>query len=221
MVKNLIFDLDNTIIKDEESYALPYKKALKKFGYDENDYMKLSKTIDEYDNSITEEEFFYDKEKLLKFVNEHANTNYSIDLINELLYGTSVYGAKDTYLDEETVIKLYEKYNLYVFTNYFGETQSKRLEALGYKKYFKKVFGADIYGCKQYKKSFEKVLKEIGAKPEECIMIGDSKGRDISAANNAGIKAILFDYNGKRDIKDIVLENYIVIHDMKELLNIL
>ena len=47
MIKNVIFDLDNTIIKDSESDALYYKEALRKYGDNEDDYMKLYNVIDD------------------------------------------------------------------------------------------------------------------------------------------------------------------------------
>ena len=116
---------------------------------------------------------------------------------------------------------LFSKYNLYVYTNYYQDVQKERIKNIGYLKYFKKIFGANKYGCKQYKKCFENVLNEIGAKSEECIMIGDDKSRDIQAANNLGMQSILYDYNGKRDKKEIQLKDYIVINNMDKLLEIL
>lgn len=35
------------------------------------------------------------------------------------------------------------------------------------------------------------------------------------------MKAILYDYDGKRDKKDINLDNYIIVKDLKELMKIL
>ena len=61
----------------------------------------------------------------------------------------------------------------------------------------------------------------MGAKPEECLMIGDTKGKDILSASKVGMQAILFDFDGTRDKKEINLNNYIVIKDFKELLEIL
>lgn len=221
MVKNLIFDLDNTIIKDQESDAIYYKEALRKCGYDENDYLKIYDIIDTYDNSFTELNNYYNKNDMINFINKTLSKNYSTQLIEELLIVIGKYWTKNLYLEEETVKKLSEKYNLYVYTNYFEEAQRKRIETIGYLKYFKKVFGADNYGSKPFKKSFEKVLKELNSKPEECIMIGDSKDKDILAANNIGMKSILFDYNGKRDKKELKLENYVVVKNLNELLEIL
>ena len=65
------------------------------------------------------------------------------------------------------------------------------------------------------------MLKEIGATKDECIMIGDDKRTDISGANRVGMKAILLDIDGTRDLKQAEdAKDYIVIKDLKELENI-
>lgn len=219
MIKNLIFDLDNTIIKDEEEDSLYYKEALKKCGYDETNYYKIFCSIDEYDAIKTKENIYYNKEELLETVNRVLNTNYEMKLIDELNLSIEKYWTKRVILKKEVIEKLSKKYNLYVYTNYFQETQKNRLKNIGYLKYFKKVFGADEYGCKPFKKSFELILKEITALPEECVMIGDTKDKDILAANNVGMKSILYDYNGKRDKKELSLKNYTTINNLDMLLN--
>ena len=221
MIKNVIFDLDNTIIKDSESDALYYKEALRKYGDNEDDYMKLYNVIDEYDKTFSEDNYFYNANDLLDFMNNYLGKNYPIELINEVSKIIGEHWIKPVNLDEDTVKYLSNKYNLYVYTNYFESAQVKRIENIGYLKYFKKVFAADKFGCKPFKKSFSMVLDYIKSTPEECIMIGDSKKTDILAANNIGMKSILYDYDGKRDNDGISLKDYIVIHDLKELMNIL
>ena len=221
MVKNLIFDLDNTIIKNKDTDCLYYKDALRNCGYDEINYYNIYMAIDEYDKLITNEHMYYNKQEMLDTINKILNTNYSIKLIDEISKVIGKYWIEDVILKENILSKLSEKYDLYIYTNYFHEAQKNRIENIGYSKYFKKIFGADEYGSKPFRQSFENVLKEIDAKPEECIMIGDDKSRDIQAANNIGMKSILFDYNGKRDKKELKLDNYIVINDMERLLEIL
>ena len=138
-------------------------------------------------------------------------------LIDEILKLSGKYWTKRVIIDENTIRKLSEKFNLYVYTNYYTKVQENRLRNIGYLKYFKKVFGADKYGSKVFKKAFEKVLKEINAKPEECIMIGDDKSRDILAANNVGMKSILYDYTGEKSKKIVDVKDYIVIRDFDKI----
>lgn len=220
MIKNLIFDLDNTIIKDEVDDSVYYKKALRNCGYSEENYYKIYCSIDEYDNLKTENNMFYDKKEMLETINRILNTSYDINLIDELILVVGEDWTKRIILKEDIIKKLYKNYNLYVYTNFFEEAQENRLKNIGYLKYFKKVFGADNYGSKPFRKSFELILEEMDSKPEECIMIGDTINKDILAANNIGMKSILYDYNGKRDKKELNLKNYVVINDIDNLLNI-
>lgn len=217
MIKNIIFDLDNTIILDTEADAESYKMVLKNNGYNEDEYLAVYDSVDKYDKILDEKNCYYDRKEMLKFINKDLNKNYSEKFMDEIIAVVGTDWVNTVLLHKTTVEYLFSKYNLYVFTNYYQEAQEERIKRIGYSEYFKKVFGADKYGCKQYKQSFERVLNEIGAKPEECIMIGDDKSRDIVAANNVNMKSILYDYNGKRDKKEINVKDYIVIKDMKEL----
>ena len=221
MIKNLIFDLDNTIVFDEENYKDSYKEVLKKFEYDENDYIKIYNAMDEYEESVTEDTLYTSKIELLKYINNSLNTEYSLELIDELINSVGKNWIKKVMLDEEIIKYLAEKYKLYIYTNFFEEAQRQRIKNIGYDKYFEKVFGSDNYGLKPFKKGIENVLFEINCKPEECIMIGDTKGKEILSASLVGMKAILFDYDGKRNNKDIKIDNYITINNFKELLNLL
>lgn len=220
-IKYLIFDLDNTIILDEEEDIDTYKEVLRKLNYNIEDYHKIYDAVDEYEFSVSEEELYFTKQGLLDFLNKHLNRNYSMELINGLCEIIGKKWIRKVLLDEETVRYLASKYKLYIYTNFFGEAQYERIKNIGYDKYFEKVFGPDKYGLKPYKKSINMVLEEIGATSNECLMIGDTKDKEILSASNIGMKAILFDYNGARDKKEIELNNYIVVKDLKELMEIL
>lgn len=220
-IKYLIFDLDNTIILDEEEDIDTYKEVLRKLNYNIEDYHKIYDAVDEYEFSVSEEELYFTKQGLLDFLNKHLNRNYSMELINGVCEIIGKKWIRKVLLDEETVRYLASKYKLYIYTNFFGEAQYERIKNIGYDKYFEKVFGPDKYGLKPYKKSINMVLEEIGATSNECLMIGDTKDKEILSASNIGMKAILFDYNGARDKKEIELNNYIVVKDLKELMEIL
>lgn len=220
-VKNLIFDLDNTIIFDTDADSEYYRDALINSGYSDDYFYGIYQVIDDYDKSITEDNPYYNKREMLDFINESLQQNFSLQVIDEIQKVVGKEWTKRILISKDVLEYLSSKYNLYIYTNYYQEAQTERIKNIGYDKYFKKIFGADKYGCKQFKKCFEKVLKEIGAKPEECIMIGDAKSRDIVAANNMNMKSILFDYNGRRDKKEIVAKDYFVIKDMNELKRIL
>ncbi len=220
-MKNLIFDLDNTIILDKEEDIEDYKEALETLGHDPDDYKKIYDAIDETEEHLTEDDIYFTKEKALDYINKKLNRNYTMKLIEAISDVVGKKWTKRILLDEKIVKYLAEKYNLYVYTNFFQRAQRQRLQTIGYDKYFKDVFGADKVGAKPFKKGIENVLELIGAKVEDCIMIGDSKNKEILSASKVGMRAILYDFDGNRDKKDISLNNYIAIKDLKELMKIL
>lgn len=221
MIKNIIFDVDNTIIKYDEKNSLCYKEVLRNLGYEEENYWKVFQVIDEYEQILTEENNKYNKEDMLAFMNHQLHTDYPIELIEGINEVIGKEWIQPVMLPEETLQYLSQKYDCFAFSNWFEESQKERLKNIGYLPYFKQVLGADNYGSKPYASAYQNVLKEIQAKPEECIMIGDSKKSDVWGANQVGIKAILFDYDGKREDKTIQAKDYRKISNLKELEEIL
>ena len=126
MIKNLFFDLDDTIIKGNENNAKMYKEVLREHGYNEEDYMKIYTAIDEYEKNFTEENNIYDKTEMLDFVNKYLTKNYSYDFIEDIIKAGENW-TEGVIISEDIISKLSEKYNLYVYTNYFRETQENRL----------------------------------------------------------------------------------------------
>lgn len=207
-MKAIIFDLDNTLITWKPEFIFALKSVIKEMNYDFNDEL-----ISKIDSSINENEKYGDKltkEGLLEFINNNCNLNLPLEFIDrlELKQGECVY-------DDRMLIKVIEylsrKYDLYVITNWFTKTQSKRLENMGILKYFKKIYGADINYFKPNKKSFDCILSNY--KPNECISIGDSLENDVKMPISLGMKAIWI-----TDNKD---NNYKCISKLEELLDIL
>lgn len=220
-IKNILFDLDNTLIENQEEDVLWYKKALSNLGYDENDYMNIYNAIDQYELTLSEENNFYSKQSMLDFINTSLGKSYSIELIDELNKYIAKYWTKHPFIDEKTLQYLSSKYNLYIFTNWFKDAQAGRLENIGLLKYFKDIFSAEYYGTKPFKSTFENVLDTLNCKADECVIIGDSKYCDILGARNVGMNAILFDYNGSRDKSDIIVDKYSIITELKQLEDLL
>lgn len=216
-IKNILFDLDNTLIENREEDILYYKDVLANLGYDEKNYKNVYDAIDDYNCTLTEENNFCSKQAMLDFINTSLDKNYSIELIDELNKYIAKYWIKHPFITENTLQYLSSKYNLYVFTNWFKDAQSGRLENIGLLKYFKDIFSPEYYGSKPFKSAFKNVLNKLNCSPDECVMIGDSKYYDILGARNVGINAILFDYNGYRDKPDIIVDKYSVITDLKQL----
>lgn len=221
MIKNIIFDVDNTIFDSSEKNAIYYKKALEKLGYNPERYMELYKAMDKYEERFTDENNLYNKQDMLDLINKELNENYDIKLIDEINDVIGRYWIDDIFLKEDVLKYLNDKYNLYIFSNWFYDAPYKRLETVGYLKYFKAIYTSDRIGSKPYKSSYINLLENINASANECIMIGDSLRSDILGATSVGIKAIWFNQFGKKDeiIKD--KSKYYEIKDFIELKQIL
>ena len=67
------------------------------------------------------------------------------------------------------------------------------LEQFGLLKYFDEVQGTDGFPCKPAPDVILTALAALGAKPEDCLMVGDSVA-DITAARAAGVKVCVTTY---------------------------
>lgn len=193
-MKKIIFDLDNTLIKFDATYFLDYGKVL---NGNYKDGERLYKIIGEYENLNK----IYDKEDLICFINSKMNTNYNISLINSLndiISNNWIYKLPDKL--EDVLSYLYQKYELYVLTNWFTDCQEKRLENANILKYFKEVVGNDKYLSKPNKDGYLYIIGNT--KKEDVIMIGDSINIDIKGAKEVGINYILCDYDDKYKFKN-------------------
>lgn len=203
MIKRLIFDLDNTLIKWEDFYINGMKKTVDDFNLDV-DYRKLHEVADNYENYYD----YYSKENLLKLFSEKVNLNLDMSFIDRWFDNLSDLTVRNESVID-TIKYLKDKYELVVLTNYVSELQIKRLKKAGLYEFFDEIIGGELY-IKPSKESFMLAIKD--KKPDECIMIGDNIDIDIKGALDVGMNAILVDLQDKyintdytriKEIKDL------------------
>ena len=197
MIKKIIFDLDNTLIDwiDEYDYAL--RDTLIKYNIN-FDYGLLSNAIDEYDYTSK----IYNSYDLMNYLNNKYNLGITIDFINDWLKELGKQGKPNKGV-VELLEYLHNKYELVVLTNWESNCQINRLKSAGIYKYFKGVYGGEVYKKPSYE-AFKKAIEPY--MESECIMVGDSMKFDIEPAKKLGIKT----YHVGYDIKSIL--------DLKEML---
>lgn len=208
MIKRIIFDIDNTLIDVPKTIEEGYQSVLDKFNInykakDLYDAIGVYETCGEYKK--------YDKEAMLKKINEYLNLNLDINFFNEYL---NMYDNLETKLNDgvkDTLEYLSSKYELVCLSNWYTESQENRLRKLDILKYFKEIYGTDKVEMKPFKDSF---LSACGKyKPSECIMVGDNLNMDIKVPSELGIGVYHLNKNGKT--KYPTIKN---ISDLKELL---
>jgi putative hydrolase of the HAD superfamily len=118
----------------------------------------------------------------------------------------------------EILSYLAKKYDLYILTNGFSETQKKKLKNCELESYFLKLFTSETIGYnKPHSKIFQWALSSVNAKKEDSLMIGDDQLVDIEGARRYGIDTVFF--NPTR-MEQVVSSSY-TIHNLIELKEIL
>ncbi len=207
-MKVIIFDLDDTLIKWKDEYISFLKDVLLEMNYHFSDEL-----INKINWCIDDNEKHHDilsKEELLDYINTNCNINLPIEFINKLVerHKECVYEDKELI---DVIDYLSKKYDLYVITNYFTDTQKERLNRMGVLKYFKNVYGADINYIKPNKKAFNIILDKYNA--SDCISIGDSLNNDIIPALELGMNAIW-----KTNSKSSEYKTFNELKELKEIL---
>ena len=210
MIKRIIFDQDNTLMKWYDEYDKTYEQTLKELGvkYSKEELDKLIDAVNNYEKYYD----IFDKKCMADLINEKCIIKVPINFVDVWMkYLCDCVSEEDKNIIP-TLDYLSKKYELVVLSNWFGYSQIERLKKVGMDKYFTDMIFTDKVKNEPNKEAF---IKACGPyKPEECLMIGDSMNTDINGAINTGLKAILIDPKGMYEYKDKIKN----INELEELL---
>lgn len=203
MFKTLFMDADDTVFDFEAAQKAAIKATFEKLGYPFNE--ENYKLYDEINikhwkklerGETVKEKLIYDRfyeffEKTgIKGDPIKAEEEYQVRLGEHAPW---IPGAK------KGVEYLSKKYDIYVTTNGYGETQRSRLKLSGLGDMVKGVFiSEDIGYSKPNGKYYDICLHACGADRETTLCIGDSLTSDILGGINAGMKTMWFNTKGQR-----------------------
>lgn len=209
MIKKVIFDLDNTLIKWEDKYIFALVNTIKKLNldYDADMINKIDNTLVNY----SKEHSIYTKEMFCDYINKKCNINLPYEFYDILKEEQTMCYREFTESEIDTLEYLSSKYELVILSNWLTYTQKKRLENAGILKYFSMVSGGDERELKPSLNAFD-----IFDNKEECVMVGDDINNDILPAISVGMKAILL--NKKNHKKDLSYKQAKKLEDLKEML---
>ncbi len=230
-IKFVIFDLTGTLIEQhsimeriDEEFNVPFLKN-KGFDIKSADFKKAKEETDrkvEQDN-YRKNKGVYDLDLWTKILCSKLGITYSKKLSDEwesefrnyiYLKMKLMEGAKEILECLKT-----KGYKLALFTNSTRKNAKIRLEKFGLEKYFDFVFVSEEIGTKSSIQPFRTILKKIGAKADECIMIGNQMDEDIFA-KKAGMKTVLLEDSRQKYFKETEEPDY-RIKKLEELKNIL
>lgn len=204
-MKHLFFDLDRTLWdfekNSETALTILYDELklgdhLRSFRSFHTKYKKVNGELwDQYSKGKLSKDVL----RVKRFRDTLAHFDVKSDeLSNALADGYISLSPHQTHLLPdalETLEKLKnDNFELHIITNGFLEVQHIKLDKSGLKPYFDVILCSEEVGKnKPARLVFDRALDLANAKSEESIMIGDSYEADIKGAENAGIRAILFD----------------------------
>ncbi len=187
-IKNIFFDLDDTLIPSEKIYELAYQEV----GIDQNGPLfleakdKLKKNLKQHTSAHHRLLYFknyleikndFSSEKLLSLMNQYEKslTHYAKKYWQEL-------NRKDF------LIPLAKNYKLGIITNETTRTQLLKLSAIDpHSKNFTWIITSEEIGVeKPDKKIFLEALSKANSLAQNCLMVGDHFQNDIQPAKELG-----------------------------------
>lgn len=200
-IKNLIFDLDNTLYDFSKAWKISNKLVFEYLEYDKlttyEEFFKLYKSVN---NKLVKEvlkgnlKIIELRNKRLMLTLEQFGLNLTVEDCNFYYEKQFEYILESIAPDEEVNLKirqLQEKYNMIVLTNGKSYEQRMKLKKLGLENIFKLYISGETHISKPKDKAFINVLESEGLLADETMMIGDSLYHDILPAKKLGLKTCL------------------------------
>lgn len=228
-IKNVIFDLDNTLYDFSKVWKKSNELTFNSLGYNKtisyDEFFKVYKNV----NNELVELIHRGELKIRKLRFERLIKTFEIIGIKITEEDCEKYYTKQFDFifdliekDEELIVMLKElkkNYNLILLTNGKSLEQRKKLEKLGLEGVFLLYISEETHRSKPKKEAFEAVLNDNKFLAEETLMVGDSLFHDIEPAEKLGLKTCLVDkvWHFDDDNKNLLYKGYRV-SDVKELL---
>lgn len=234
--KYIIFDADHTLLNYLADERCAYQRLYEKLGVEiSEDLLKQSRKHSE--ESWTDAGLY---EVSSEYIQKHYHTLYrthteeifnrlfldfpslrekgnakalGLAFLSELISsGNAIDGAM------QTVDALSKNYRLCVATNGLSQMQRARLAPF-LAKIDRLYISEEVGAIKPLPAFFEFILRDLNARAEECLMVGDSLHSDILGGKRAGMDCCWF--TPKKIENDGGIQPDYQINDLKELISIL
>ena len=214
-IKNLIFDLDNTLYdfstiwKESNKLVYKYLKYDKIASYEE--FFRHYKAI----NNILVDEVLKGNMKLREIRNKRLKltleefgiilTEEDCNIYYEKQFDFIIESIKPNEEVNLWLSRLCKKYKMILLTNGKSYEQREKLAKLGLENLFELYISGETHISKPKAEAFINVLEKENIVASETMMIGDSLYYDINPANKLGMKTCLVE---RKWYFDDELQNY-------------
>lgn len=209
MIRNVLFDLDDTLFDFHKAEKIALTKTLVHFGIDPTEEtLALYSTINAaHWKRLELGEISREEVKVGRYRELFETIGVECDPVKATAYYESMLAIGHYFMPgaPELLEELYRKYRLYIVSNGTAKVQEGRIGSSGIAKYMDGIFISQILGAnKPDKQFFDICFAEI---PDfllsETVIIGDSLSSDIKGGINAGITTVWFNPKGIENDSDI------------------
>ncbi|MDD5459678.1 MAG: HAD family hydrolase [Phycisphaerae bacterium] len=196
MITTVIFDLDDTLYPEIEYCKSGFRAVA--------EYLWESQGLDSEQAFGAFWREFMEGDRSAVFNNALKNLDipYTGNFIGRLVEVYRCHEPKIGLVGETRLMldQLAEKYTLALLTDGFLPAQKLKVQSLGIEKYFRCIIYTEELGRDFWKPStagFEKMLKILGEKAENCVYVADNEQKDFIATNKLGMKTIKLTFPGQ------------------------
>lgn len=209
MIKNVLFDLDNTLLDFHMAEKLALKKTLLHLGIEpKEEYLAKYSEINLAQWKLLEQgKLTQSQVKLRRYqiffnkIGADCSAEYATEYYENLLCMGHYFmeGA------EETLKALSNNYCLFIASNGAAKVQRSRIESAGIGKYLSGLFISQQIGYdKPSIDFFNYCFAHIdGFRKAETAIVGDSLTSDIKGGNNAGITTVWYNPKNASNHSDV------------------
>jgi 2-haloacid dehalogenase len=209
MIRNVLFDLDDTLFDFHKAEKIALTKTLVHFGIDPTEEtLALYSTINAaHWKRLELGEISREEVKVGRYRELFKTIGVECDPVKATAYYESMLAIGHYFMPgaPELLGELYRKYRLYIVSNGTAKVQEGRIGSSGIAKYMDGIFISQILGAnKPDKQFFDICFAEIpDFSLSETVIIGDSLSSDIKGGINAGITTVWFNPKGIENNNDI------------------
>ena len=210
MIRNVLFDLDDTLFDFHKAEKIALTKTLVHFGIDPTEEtLALYSTINAaHWKRLELGEISREEVKVGRYRELFKTIGVECDPVKATAYYESMLAIGHYFMPgaPELLEGLYrKKYRLYIVSNGTAKVQEGRIGSSGIAKYMDGIFISQILGAnKPDKQFFDICFAEIpDFSLSETVIIGDSLSSDIKGGINAGITTVWFNPKGIENDNDI------------------
>lgn len=220
MIRNVLFDLDDTLFDFHKAEKIALTKTLVHFGVDPTEEtLALYSSINAaHWKRLELGELSREEVKVGRYRELFETIGVERDPEEATAYYENMLGVGHYFIPgaPELLEELHGKYRLYIVSNGTAKVQERRISSSGIAKYMDGIFISQILGAnKPDKQFFDICFAEIpDFSLSETVIIGDSLSSDIKGGINAGITTVWF--NPKRIENDSDIKPDYTIKELSE-----